>query len=263
MREDELAIIGSVQRADPRVEDHHGVDPGVDLRHEVVADDVRQRLTEAVPGGGGAVHQQLGVGEAGRVAALDRVRGEGERRAGETDERDAAGQGPLDLANRVEHIAERFARLEPPDAREVGFAAQRRFDGRAFAADEIERDAERRERKEEIGKQDRRIHFDPADRLKRDFGGEIGRSTDIEQRIALAQAPILAHVAARLTHEPDWRCVNRLPSAGFEKSAARIRQWVTLSRLRASPTRSSSHKGLNRSSAPSSRSSVEMESSRK
>ena len=49
----------------------------------------------------------------------------------------------------------------------------------------------------------------------------------------------------------------------LRKRLPRIGQWVTLSRLRARPTRSSSHNGLNRSSAPSSRSSVDTASSRK
>src|SRR6185295_15968174 len=98
-----------------------------------------------------------------------------------------------------------------------------------------------------IREENRRVHLDAADRLQGDLGREIGRSTDIEQGIALAQRAVLAHVATRLAHEPDGRRIDRLASAGFEKSAARIRQWVTLRRLRARPTRSSSHSGLKRS----------------
>ena len=89
--------------------------------------------------------------------------------------------------------------------------------------DEVERDAHRLERQQQIGKQDRRVDLDAADRLQRDFGGEIGRAADVEQRIALAQRAVLAHVAAGLAHEPDRRGVDRLPPAGFEESAARRR----------------------------------------
>ncbi len=134
--------------------------------------------------------------------------------------------------------------------------AQRIFDRGTFAVNEIERNAHRLEREQQIRKQDRGVHFDAANRLQRDLGGEIGRAADLEQRIPLAQRPVLAHVPSRLSHEPDRRGVDRLPPAGFQESAAGCRQWVTLSRLRARPTRSSSHSGLKRSSAPRSRSSA-------
>ena len=125
----------------------------------------------------------------------------------------------LHLPDRVEHVAERLARLEPADGREVGFGAQRLLDRGPFAGDEIERDAHLLERQQQIGKQNRRVDLDAADRLQRDGGREIGRAADVEQRIALAQLAILAHVAAGLAHEPDRRRVNRLASAGLKEPA--------------------------------------------
>ena len=92
VRQDELAVVGGVQRADPRVEHLHGVDAGFDLRDEIVADDVGEQIAEAVPRGGVAVHQRLGVREVVRVAAFDRVRRQRERRAGESDQRHAAAE---------------------------------------------------------------------------------------------------------------------------------------------------------------------------
>ena len=129
------------------------------------------------------------------------------------------------------------------------------LDRRPFAADEVEPDAHRLERQQQIREEDRRVDLDPADRLQRDFGREIGRPAELEQRVALAQRAVLAHVAAGLAHEPDRRGVDRLQAAGSEESGTGVGQWVTLRRLRARPTRSSSHSGLNLSSAPSSRSS--------
>ena len=102
---------------------------------------------------------------------------------------------------------------------DVGLAAQRVLDRRTFAVDEVEADAHRLERQQQIGEQNRGVHLDAADRLQRDFGGEIGRAAEVEQRIALAQRAVLAHVAARLAHEPDGRGVDRLAPAGFEESA--------------------------------------------
>ena len=129
--------------------------------------------------------------------------------------------------------------------------------------DEIEGDAHRLERQQQIGEQDGGVDFDTAHRLQRDFGGQIGRAAQVEQRIALAQRAVFAHVAAGLAHEPDRRRVDRLAPAGFEESPSGVDQCVTLRRLRARPTRSSSHSGLNRSSAPSWCSSVDTASSRK
>ena len=57
------------------------------------------------------------------MAALDRVGGERERRAGKPDQRHAAGELALSLADRVEHVRERLARLETPDVREVGLGS--------------------------------------------------------------------------------------------------------------------------------------------
>ena len=106
------------------------------------------------------------------------------------------------------------------DAVEVGLGPQRLLDRRAFALDEVERNAHRLERQQQIGEQDRRVDVDAADRLQRDFGREVGRAADVEQRMALAQGAVLAHVAAGLAHEPDRRRVDRLQPAGFEEPDA-------------------------------------------
>ena len=101
---------------------------------------------------------------------------------------------------------------------EVGLRPQRILDRRTFAADEIEADAHRLERQQQIGEENRRVHFDAADRLQRDLGGEIGRAAEVEQRIALAQRAVLAHVPAGLAHEPDG-----VASTGCRRQALRNR----------------------------------------
>ncbi len=169
----------------------------------------------------------------------------------------------LDLPNRLEHVGERLARIERAQAIDVGFVLNRVFDRRPFAAHEIEPDTQRLERQQEVRKENRGVDVDPANRLKRDFGRQIGRSAQLEQRVAFAQRAVLAHVASGLSHEPDWRGVDWLEAAGSKKAGTGVGQWVTLRRSRARPTRSSSHNGLNLTSAPSWRSSVAMSSSRK
>ena len=73
VRQDELAIVGRVQGADPRVEHLHGVDAGFDLRDEVLADHIGDRVAEAMPRGRPAVHQCFGVRERVRMPAFDRI----------------------------------------------------------------------------------------------------------------------------------------------------------------------------------------------
>ena len=207
------------------------------------------------------------------MPAFDRVRGQREWRAGEADERDASPKSPLDLPNRLQHVGKRFARIKSSDPIEVCLAAQRAVNRRTFAVNEVERDAHRFEWQQQIGKQDRGVHLDAANGLERDFGGEIGGTAEVEEGVPLAQRAIFAHVSARLAHEPDWRGINGLSPASLKESAVRVGQWVAPAarppalsrsrRSRARPTRSSSHIGLNRSSAPSCRSSLEISSSRK
>ncbi len=93
VRQDEFAVVSGVERAHPRVEHLDAVDSGLDLCHQVVADDVRDQIAEAMPRGGVAVHQRLGVREVVRVAAFDRVRREREWRSRETNQRHPAAEG--------------------------------------------------------------------------------------------------------------------------------------------------------------------------
>jgi hypothetical protein len=106
------------------------------------------------------------------------------------------------------------------------------------------RTAEWFERKQQIENRMAASHVEPADRLERHFGRQVRGATDIQQGIALAQRAVLGHVPPGLTHEPHGGGIDRLAPAGFEEPAARLVQCVTLSRFRARPTRSSSHKRL-------------------
>ena len=152
------------------------------------------------------------------MAPFDRIRSQRERRAGEANERQAAAKLALDLADGLEHVRQRLARLEPAQPIDVGLRLDRVLDRGSFAVDEIEPDAHRLERQQQIGEQDRRIDFDAAHRLERDLGGEVRRAAQLQQRVPLAQRAVLAHVPAGLPHEPDRRGVDRLAAAGAEES---------------------------------------------
>ena len=133
----------------------------------------------------------------------------------------------LDLPDRVQHVRERFTRLEAADAVDVLLDSNRILDRRSLAVDEVEVDAHRLERQQQIGKENRGVDVDSADRLERDFRGEIGRAAQLEQRIAFAERAIFAHVPAGLAHEPDGCGVDGLQTAGSKKSGSGVGQWVT------------------------------------
>ena len=63
MRQDELAIVLRVELSDPRVEHLYGIDARIDLRGEVLADDVGQQIAERMPRLRVAVHQRFGMCE--------------------------------------------------------------------------------------------------------------------------------------------------------------------------------------------------------
>jgi hypothetical protein len=130
----------------------------------------------------------------------------------------------LDLPDGIQHIAERLTRVESSDARQVGLVTQGLIDRRPFTRHEVEGNPHWLERDQQIRKENRGVHVDPFDRLERDFGGEIGCSTNIEDAVPFAKAAVLGHVPAGLPHEPDRRRVNGFPPAGFEESAAGIDQ---------------------------------------
>ena len=218
MGQGELAVVRRAERPDPGVEHLDGLRACLHLGHQVVGDGRRQRLAEAVPGVGLPVHQRLGSRVVARRSTLDGVRRQGERRAAETDEGNAVGQLGAQQADGGEHVAERFARLEPAQPGDVVRRADRLVDDRAFALDEIERDAERLERQEQIREEDGGVDLDAVDRLQRHLGGQLRLAADVEQGVPLADRAVLGHVASRLAHEPDRRAVDGLAPAGAEKA---------------------------------------------
>ena len=159
------------------------------------------------------------------MAALDRVGRQRERRARKSDQRCASGQLALHLTDGVEHVAERFARVESPDTRQVVLRLQRMLDGRSLAADEVEAHTHRLERQQQIRKQDGGVDVDAANRLEGHLCRQVGGTAEVEEGIALAQGPVLAHIAAGLAHEPYGRRVDRLQPAGLNESSRRVGQW--------------------------------------
>ena len=181
VRQDEFPIVARVQGADPRIEELDGIHAGFDLGDEVFGDHVGQKLAEAVPGRRIPIHQRLGPREVARMAAFDGVRCQREGRSSETNQRYPPRKLALHLPDRVQHVRERFTRLEAADTVDVLLAPNRILDRRSLAVDEVEVDAHGLERQQQIGEENGGVHVDSADRLERDFRGEIGRAAQVEQ----------------------------------------------------------------------------------
>ena len=70
---------------------------------------------------------------------------------------------------------------------------------------------------ENVAEQNRRIKIEPADRLKRHFGGEFGRLDQFKEGMFFLEFAIFRQCASRLPHEPDRRAVNGFAVARIEE----------------------------------------------
>ena len=102
--------------------------------------------------------------------------------------------------------------------------AHRPLDRRAFALDEVERNAHRLERQQQIGEQDGGVDLDPPDGLQRDFGRQIRRAAQLQKCVVLAEGAVFRHVASGLPHEPDGRAVDGFAPARAQRIGSRARR---------------------------------------
>ena len=80
----------------------------------------------------------------------------------------------------------RVTRLEVPNLVHCCRRGDGRIDDGTLALDEVERDAHRCQRQEEIGEENGSVDIDLLHRLQGDGGREVWRPTEVEQRIAMA-----------------------------------------------------------------------------
>ena len=142
-----------------------------------------------------------------RRAALDEIAGEGERRAGEPDERHVKllAQQP-DRLEQVRLVGLRFERAEPV---EVACRADRLVDDRPRPRLDANADPDRRERNHDVAEHDRGIQRHPAERLERDLDGELRVPTGLQDVALATQLAVFGQVPPGLAHEPHGRAVHR------------------------------------------------------
>src|SRR5579864_6448652 len=74
------------------------------------------------------------------------------------------------------------------------------------------------ERQQQVSEDDRGINTQGFSRRNGHIGGDFGLLANLDQRILFADGAVFGHVAARLTHEPDRRAINRLCLASLHES---------------------------------------------
>ena len=91
--------------------------------------------------------------------------------------------------------------------------SDRPLDHRADALDELDVDPHAEDGKHDVGEHHGRIDAVRAHRLESHLGAELRLPADLEERVVLAELPVLGQRPAGLAHEPDGRPLDRLAPA--------------------------------------------------
>ena len=226
----ELLVVGRRQRPGPGVEQLDGAGPREDLHAQEAPGDPGQPVGEVMPQRRIAVHQRLGARVVTARSALDEVAGKGERSSGEADQRGAAqrsgraGQSPHGLEHGRHVLVGEVAQRSHPAGITDGLGHHG-----ADAGDDVEVDADRPQRDDDVGEEDRSVHMVPPDRLIGDLDDEVGGEAGLEHRCALAHLAVLRQGPARLSHEPHGGVVHRLPPGRPQQKRVRRasgNEWV-------------------------------------
>ena len=108
-------------------------------------------------------------------------------RAAEAEQRDIVGERALHLAHRLVDRREHASILGRGQRIQLHGIIQR-LEPRAFAGLEPHAAAERMRHHQDVGEQDRGVEAEAADRLQRDFGGELRREAEVEECSRRARA---------------------------------------------------------------------------
>jgi hypothetical protein len=119
IRQDEGFVVHRAERADPRVEQLHGLRPGADLGRQVFGQRRGQFVHESVPDLRGGVHHQLGDLVVTGSAAFDHVGSHRERGAGKADQRGVTEFGPQQ-ADGVHNVGQRLVRAKRAQRVHIG-----------------------------------------------------------------------------------------------------------------------------------------------
>ena len=154
------------------------------------------------------MHERLRPRVVARRTALDQVAREGERRAGEPDQRHVQLlPQQTDRLEQVRLVDLRFERAEPI---EVARGADGLVDDGPRPGLDANADPDRRERDHDVAEHDRGVERHPAERLERDLDGQLRVATGLEDVSLATELAVFGQVAPGLAHEPHGREVHGL-----------------------------------------------------
>jgi len=88
------------------------------------------------------------------------------------------------------------------------------MDHRASLFGEPEINPHALEGKQDVRKDDGRVHADLINWHQRNPGGQVGGLAQFEKRVFLSQGPVVFHVAPGLAHHPNRSKGHRFPATG-------------------------------------------------
>ena len=143
--------------------------------------------------------------------ALDGVGDEGEGRADEAEQR----RLPLGLRAQVAEDCSDEGEVavgvvERRHAEHVVHTAQGCADDGPTPLDDVEVDAERGERREDVGEHDHSVDSERAPWLQRELGRDLRRLRTHAERVLVGVRAKVGHVASSLSHEPNRRPIRLL-----------------------------------------------------
>mmetsp|Transcript_40778 Transcript_40778/g.96550 ORF Transcript_40778/g.96550 Transcript_40778/m.96550 type:complete len:360 (-) Transcript_40778:76-1155(-) len=216
-----LGESGEVVRADvvrPRLKHLQHLSAALDLVGRVVCDVLRHVLQERVDDLRVVKHHLLRVEHVLVRLALDRVGGEGEGRSDEPQQRRFALHL---LAEGGEDRLQEWHRLLRVVDRRQGLHLVHGTDGRedlgAGALDDVELDAHRGQRRQDVREHDHPIGAERAERLQRQLDRDLRRLGPVAERVLFAIRPEFLHVTPRLPHQPHRRPVHLLAASRPEQ----------------------------------------------
>ena len=154
-----------------------------------------------------------------RAAALDHVAGQRVGRAAEADDAQAIAKVRGDFLDGAGDVSQIAGAVGAQGAHVVG-GADGMMDDRPLAGLELEVQAHRLQRQQQVGEDDGRVDAQLFRGGDGDLGGDLRLLADFDQRVVLADVAVLLHIAAGLAQKPDRRAVDGLAQAGAEKAAA-------------------------------------------
>jgi hypothetical protein len=101
---------------------------------------------------------------------------------------------------------------------DVAPAADRAVDDGPALGRELEADAHRLERQQDVGEDDGGVELEAAERLQRDLRRHLRVAAHLDEGELLADRAVLGEVAPGLPHQPDGRRVDGTLRAGIEKA---------------------------------------------